>query len=235
LLWINVIMDTFASIALCSEPPRSGLMQMPPKKRDESIVTRSMVSTIFTTAAFFVVVMLALLVVMKGDPRSPGWLGNSEGPWSAEVSGTRQAVGGADLAYGTVSTERWVDGWHIAWEPRDRALRELAGREGEVRFTVLQVSIFFSVYVFLQVWNQVNCRSLTPEVSGLGRLWVNPAFLAIASITAIGQIIIVTVGGPIFKVQPLSLPYWLAIIGGTASVLVFGEIARHLRRMLRQA
>ena len=30
LLWINVIMDTFASIALCSEPPRPGIMQHPP-------------------------------------------------------------------------------------------------------------------------------------------------------------------------------------------------------------
>src|SRR6202167_1521444 len=48
LLWINVIMDTFASIALCSEPPRPGVMRMPPKKRDENIVTPSMTATIFT-------------------------------------------------------------------------------------------------------------------------------------------------------------------------------------------
>src|SRR5205823_11882527 len=38
LLWINVIMDTFASIALCSEPPRPGLMRLKPKRRDESIL-----------------------------------------------------------------------------------------------------------------------------------------------------------------------------------------------------
>src|SRR5207253_6863093 len=42
LLWINVIMDTFASIALCSEPPRRGLMRLPPKRKDESILSRSM-------------------------------------------------------------------------------------------------------------------------------------------------------------------------------------------------
>src|ERR1700676_3440157 len=61
LLWINVIMDTFAAIALCSEPPRPGLMDMPPKKRDENILTRSMLWNVFTTAAFFVVVMMVLL------------------------------------------------------------------------------------------------------------------------------------------------------------------------------
>src|SRR5437764_1795174 len=50
LLWINVIMDTFASIALCSEPPRPGLMKLPPKKRDESIVTPAMKKSILITA-----------------------------------------------------------------------------------------------------------------------------------------------------------------------------------------
>src|SRR5262249_41625923 len=65
LLWINVIMDTFASIALCSEPPREGVMKMPPKRRDENIITRPMLYTIFSTAAFFVVVMMTLLWGMK--------------------------------------------------------------------------------------------------------------------------------------------------------------------------
>src|SRR5207249_7478424 len=36
LLWINVIMDTLAAVALCSEPPRPGLMDLPPKKRDDN-------------------------------------------------------------------------------------------------------------------------------------------------------------------------------------------------------
>src|SRR3974390_3545741 len=76
LLWINVIMDTFASIALCSEPPRPGVMRLPPKKRDENIVTPAMVRTIFATAAFFVVVMLALLAGMKHR----GWFAAGSGP-----------------------------------------------------------------------------------------------------------------------------------------------------------
>src|SRR5207244_5997635 len=65
LLWINVIMDTFASIALCSEPPRPGMMRRPPKRKDENILTPAMVRTIFLTAGFFVVIMLALLIGME--------------------------------------------------------------------------------------------------------------------------------------------------------------------------
>src|SRR5262249_4690952 len=114
LLWINVIMDTFASIALCSEPPRAGVMNLPPKRKDENILTPAMVKTTLTTAMFFVVVMMGLLAGMH-------WGG---------------------------------------WFRGDSPYQDLFG------LTTRQVSIFFSVYVFFQVWNQINCRSLTPDVSG---------------------------------------------------------------------
>src|SRR5262249_44448846 len=83
LLWINVIMDTFASIALCSEPPREGVMRLPPKRKDENILTRPMLVTILGTAAFFVVVMMALLVGMKGELfglRWRQWFAAGSGP-----------------------------------------------------------------------------------------------------------------------------------------------------------
>ena len=182
LLWINVIMDTFASIALCSEPPRDGLMKMKPKRRDESIVTRGMLITIFTTATFFVVVMIALLCGMK------------YGHWFATGGGANP------------------DGWEF--DP----------------LNVRQVTFFFTIYVLFQVWNQINCRSLTPVQSGLKGLFRNPTFLTIASLTLIGQILIVTIGGAVFKVEPLSVVDWLLIAAGTASVLVFAEVARLLRR-----
>ena len=56
-------------------------------------------------------------------------------------------------------------------------------------------------------------------------------FLGIAAITVVGQIIIVTFGGKIFAVEPLALDDWLTIAGGTASVLVFAEVVRWVRKM----
>jgi Ca2+-transporting ATPase len=191
LLWINVIMDTFAAIALCSEPPRPGLMALPPKRRDENILSRSMMRTIGTTAAFFIVVMMGLLLVMKGSPAGPaapedrGWFAGT-GPWSTEFT----------------------------------------------YFTVRQVSIFFTVYVFFQVWNEINCRSLVPEVSGFRGLFRNPTFLGIAATIVVCQVLIVTFGGEIFKVEPLGLVDWLAIAAFTSSVLIFAEGARRVRLAL---
>ncbi len=77
-LWINVIMDTFAALALCSEPPRKALMLLPPKRRDESIVTPSMLRTLVSTAAFYAVVMLGLLWLMRGTPEMPGLFAGGE-------------------------------------------------------------------------------------------------------------------------------------------------------------
>ncbi|HZY87465.1 MAG TPA: cation-translocating P-type ATPase, partial [Gemmataceae bacterium] len=187
LLWINVIMDTFAAIALCSEPPRPGIMRQPPKRKDENIVTPAMVTTIFSTAAFFVVVMIALLWGMTYH----GWLGTGSGDNP--------------------------EGWEFA------------------PLNVRQVSIFFTVYIFFQVWNEINCRSLTPESSGFRGLLGNPVFLAIVGTTAVVQALIVSVPwlGRLFKVEPLSLLDWLLILLSTASVLVFAEVARRVRLAMR--
>ncbi len=179
LLWINVIMDTFAAIALCSEPPRLGLMCMKPKRRDENIVTPAMKGTILSTAIFFVVAMLTLLLGMQ---------------------------------YG---------GWFIGSGLPSSEYREL---------TLRQVSIFFTVYVFFQVWNQINCRSLSPDQSGWRRLHANPMLLGVAALIVVGQILIVSLGGSAFETEPLRLMDWLIITVATSSVLVFAEVVRRLRR-----
>jgi Ca2+-transporting ATPase len=175
LLWINVIMDTFASIALCSEPPRPGVMNLPPKKRDENILTPAMRWTIIVTAAFFVIVMLGLLIAMQR-----GFL-----------AGDGEPEGG---------------------------------------FTLRQGTLFFSIYVFFQVWNQINARSLTPDMSALHGLLQNPIFLAIAGLVALGQIAIVTFGKTVFHVGPLGFLDWLGVIAFTSSVLIFAEIVRRVRQ-----
>ncbi|MFQ3651363.1 MAG: cation-translocating P-type ATPase, partial [Gemmataceae bacterium] len=180
LLWINVIMDTFASIALCSEPPREGVMDLPPKKKDENILTPAMIQTILSTAGFFVVVMLSLLLGM----RYGGWFAGE----------------------GTKSPD---------FDP----------------LTTRQVSIFFAVYVFFQVWNLINSRSLDPRVSGLANLLGNPYFVMIAGAIALGQIVLTSLPwmASVFKVEPLGLTDWLAIIAFTSTVLIFAEIRRFIR------
>jgi len=183
LLWINVIMDSFAAIALCSEEPRKGLLHQKPKMRSESIITKTMAWEIVSTAFFFVIAMLTLLLGMKNY----GWFAGGMPPPYPE------------------------------WE-----------------FSPLnahQVSIFFTTYVVFQVWNIINCRSLSAYESGLKGVFTNPTFLAVMLLILLGQIIIIQAGGSIFKVQPLGLLDWLIILAATSIVIIKAEVFRFFRRI----
>lgn len=46
MLWINLIMDTFASLALATEPPTELLLLRKPHNRDEYIISKKMLKHI---------------------------------------------------------------------------------------------------------------------------------------------------------------------------------------------
>ena len=61
ILWVNIIMDTFAAMAMASLTPRREVMDEPPRPRDEFIITPAMARTIFTCGITFVAVLLGML------------------------------------------------------------------------------------------------------------------------------------------------------------------------------
>ena len=70
LLWINIIMDTLAAIALCTEPPRIHYMRRKPIKRNASIITPAMGLTILLVGLcqvlILVIVLFSNLFVIEG-------------------------------------------------------------------------------------------------------------------------------------------------------------------------
>ena len=60
MLWVNLIMDTFAALALASLPPSSVVMGEPPRRRGESIITRRMARIIAFVGTFFAGVVLGM-------------------------------------------------------------------------------------------------------------------------------------------------------------------------------
>lgn len=67
LLWVNLIMDTFAALALATEPPSEKVMEIPPRKSDEFIISRSMALNIFTIAPIFLVFSVGFLLYIQQD------------------------------------------------------------------------------------------------------------------------------------------------------------------------
>lgn len=65
MLWVNLIMDTFAALALASLPPSSKVMRDKPRKQESNIITPAMAKRIFGVGGFFVVLFFALMQYFK--------------------------------------------------------------------------------------------------------------------------------------------------------------------------
>jgi Ca2+-transporting ATPase len=65
MLWVNLIMDTFAAIALASLPPSRSVMQEKPRKVTDSIISNSMAANIFGVGGLFTVLLFGVLWILQ--------------------------------------------------------------------------------------------------------------------------------------------------------------------------
>lgn len=70
MLWVNLIMDTFAAMALASIPPSADVMNEKPRKTDDFIITRPMRYNILGVAACFLVILMGLITYIKTLPET---------------------------------------------------------------------------------------------------------------------------------------------------------------------
>ncbi len=72
MLWVNLIMDTFASLALATEPARWDVMRQKPRKSTDFIVSREMWRRIFSFGVTFIVVLVLFLLGVQNDGQVTG-------------------------------------------------------------------------------------------------------------------------------------------------------------------
>lgn len=174
MLWVNLIMDTFAAMALASISPSMDVMNEKPRKRTDFIITPAMRNNIFGVGLGFLVILMGMLAYFKGLPE--GLLPNGE-------------------------------------------------------MNVHYLTVFFTVFVMLQFWNLFNASVFGTNHSIFRDASHALGMLSVALIILVGQFIIVTFGGKVFRTEPLPLMEWLYIIGGTSFVLWIGEIWRGIKRL----
>jgi Ca2+-transporting ATPase len=78
----------------------------------------------------------------------------------------------------------------------------------------------------LQFWNMFNAKAYMTGASAFKGLLSNYSFLAVCAVILVGQFLIVTFGGTMFNVVPLSAESWTVIIASTSVVLWIGELVR---------
>ena len=170
ILWVNLIMDTFAAMALASLPPSREVMRDKPRRQSDFIITPDMGRGILFCGITFAVIMLFYLV--------------------------------------------WCE-YHN-------------GALGVDRHELTQ---FFTVFVMMQVWNLLNAKCLGSDYSAMRYIWRDGWLLAVLLIIVVGQWLIVTFGGEMFRTEPLTAAEWLAIVGLTSIVFIIGEIWRKWKRI----
>ena len=67
MLWVNLIMDTFAALALATEPSYKEVMKKSPRNVSDFIVTKKMMKSIFGQGIFFLFILLFILIQMMRD------------------------------------------------------------------------------------------------------------------------------------------------------------------------
>ncbi len=170
ILWVNLIMDTFAALALASLPPSHEVMKDKPRKASDFIINKSIGFGILFCGIVFFLVMFALLVYCE-----------------------RRGKGGVD---------------------------------------VHELTMFFTTFVMIQFWNLFNAKALMSHHTAFRHFLKDKGMILVLVLVLVGQWIIVTFGGEMFRTTPLSLHEWLLIIGSTSVVLWVGELWRTFKRMI---
>ena len=170
ILWVNLIMDTFAALALASLPPSHEVMKEKPRKASDFIINKSIGFGILFCGIVFFLVMFALLVYCE-----------------------RRGKGGVD---------------------------------------VHELTMFFTTFVMIQFWNLFNAKALMSHHTAFRHFLKDKGMILVLVLVLVGQWIIVTFGGEMFRTTPLSLHEWLLIIGSTSIVLWAGELWRAFKRMI---
>ncbi|CAB4486632.1 PMCA-type calcium-translocating P-type ATPase [Rhizophagus irregularis] len=154
LLWVNLIMDTLAALALATEPPTDELLNRRPTSKNASLINYRIWKMIIGQSIFQIAINLSLLHL---------------GPSIFHLSDSKE-----DLA----------------------VLRTLV----------------FNTFVFLQVFNEINCLRIDDSLNVFKNVFNNHTFIIVQLIVIIGQFVIVEFGGVAFGTVRLNGYQWLVTV-----------------------
>ncbi|TPX12156.1 uncharacterized protein E0L32_007042 [Thyridium curvatum] len=171
LLWVNLIMDTFAALALATDPPTRSVLDRKPDRKSAPLITLRMLKMIVGQA----ICQLAITFVLHF------------GGWTL-------------LNYDEMPADQ---------EPGKRLN-----------------TLVFNVFVWLQIFNEINNRRLDNKLNILEGLTRNYFFIVINLIMIGGQVLIIFVGGEAFKIHKLDGKEWGLSIGLGAISIPWGAAIR---------
>jgi magnesium-transporting ATPase (P-type) len=209
MLWIDLIMDSLATLTLATEPPHDGLLKRKPTKRNENIITNSMIKhvTMQTILQFLILMTIYLLgprfiheqnlsriaeneVILKcfgvlpGDRNDPNKIiYGIQTFWPNDVSIKKEMINDEMcreyLNYGNLSN----------------AFKLYIQNQG----APVQLTMIFNIFVLYTLFNQLNCRLVDGTKNIFARITNNQLFIFIEIFEFVVQFIIIEFWNVIFK------------------------------------
>ena len=211
MLWVNLIMDTFAAMALSSLPADKRVLLDSPRKPDSHIINRGMFARIIGIGSIFFVILAGLWQLM----------------WHKEITSVSQLF---DIDSFQIFIGRFTDMSHIS--------DHLGGKQMGIFFTIFVMLQFWNLFnakyyktdrsLILDLIDAARRKRPLKESFSAGFFWIS-------LVIVLGQIIIVTFAGKMFNVEPLELSDWLLIMLMTSPVLIVADIFRTVRRIIKRS
>ena len=229
MLWINLIMDSLGSLALATEPPYEELLNRPPTRKGESIISGIMWKHIAIQA----LVELALLIVLYLT--APYFIKEKNKIRLAEAAVIKACYGklpgDTDLdkiIFGI--SPKWTNDVEILPEYEDECgsygdrqdLKYAYKQYIEANSSTAHMTIVFNIFVIYTLFNQINCRVLDDSLNIFVRIHRNIFFPIITLAELALQVILIEFGEGAFKCIEwgLTAEQWGICIGFSAITFV---------------
>jgi len=177
LLWVNLIMDTMAALALSTEQPTDDLLLRKPYGRGGSLITKIMIRNILSQAIYQFVLLMLLLFCL--DDR-----------------------GYHKFLYGVEAGYKYIG-------------------QANTHYTII-----FNTFVFFQVFNEFNSRTVDRKLNIFENLFTNWIFISIIVLTVVVQFLMVQSFGNFTQCVPLTLLQWATSVSLAYFTLPIGYLVR---------
>lgn len=204
MLWVNLIMDTFAAMALSSLPADSRVMNEYPRKTDSKIIDEDMTKIIIGTGLFFFVILVGIWQMLShGDYMSfKAMLNDFDFSHLTDFSAATHVRNSHEL------------GIFFTF------------------FVLLQFWNIFNARYFRTGRSLIeDLIDMVKHPSSISRHY-STGFVSIIFVILIGQFMITNVFGEMFGVEALSFKDWLLLIAVTSPVILIGDVFRLIKNKI---
>lgn len=168
LLWVNLIIDSLAALALATEPPKLELLNRPPQSRDEYIISRKMLKQILPMALYMVSIMYA--ICFGGEYFFP----EPNEDYRFDRKHIPYVYPGRHYDWDGVTP------LFVTWEKELGASRHLSN--------------VFNIFVVMAIFNIINARVINDDFNIFKGLFNNTVFCIVFVFISFAQVIIVEFG-----------------------------------------